>query len=287
MRKKFGFVILHYCSLDDTKRCVDSIREKCAYNTYHIAIVDNASPNGTGKNLKEIYQQDNDCTVLLNDKNLGFSRGNNVGFRYLRDQYDCDFICVMNSDVFLIDNSFEKMIEAEYNNKPFYVLGPDIITANAEQCNPMGNHRLTYKETKMKVCSLRIQLLLNSVNADELIHKVVLKIKKREKRKNIYRRNTRYENVKLHGCCWIFSKDYIKEYDGLNEGTFLYLEEDLLYLIMMKDHKRMVYSPKVHVYHAEDGSTNYIHKGRKKRRFILMNHLKSMQYIHEYLKNGG
>ena len=48
-KKKFGFVVLHYCTLDMTKKCIAAIQEKMAQADYEIVVVDNASGNGTGK----------------------------------------------------------------------------------------------------------------------------------------------------------------------------------------------------------------------------------------------
>ena len=50
-KKKFGFVVLHYCTLDMTKKCIAAIQEKMAQADYEIVVVDNASGNGTGKDL--------------------------------------------------------------------------------------------------------------------------------------------------------------------------------------------------------------------------------------------
>ena len=44
-----AFVILHYRAIDTTRSCVKSIRALAGDK--HIVIVDNASPNGTGKVL--------------------------------------------------------------------------------------------------------------------------------------------------------------------------------------------------------------------------------------------
>ena len=74
-----AFVILHYRAIDTTRSCVKSIRALAGDK--HIVIVDNASPDGTGKQLAEEFAASPDVTVLLHGKNDGFARGNNVGVR--------------------------------------------------------------------------------------------------------------------------------------------------------------------------------------------------------------
>ena len=48
-----AFVILHYRAIDMTKTCVERI--EALEGNSHIVIVDNASPNGTGRLLAEEY----------------------------------------------------------------------------------------------------------------------------------------------------------------------------------------------------------------------------------------
>ena len=66
---KFAFVILHYYTVDDTVECVNSIKELENYNNnVEIVIVDNASPNGSGKEIKEKYENDKKIHVILSER---------------------------------------------------------------------------------------------------------------------------------------------------------------------------------------------------------------------------
>ena len=138
-KTSIGFVILNYNEWQLTKKCIDSIMtlrlpDRCA--DVQIVVVDNASPNNSGILLKGIYEPvDRDdhvdnrfhIHVILNDKNSGFSSGNNVGYKYLKDNYDSDFIIAVNSDVLFIQHQFITILYELYENYPFHVAGPDII----------------------------------------------------------------------------------------------------------------------------------------------------------------
>ena len=102
----FGFVILHYCSINETINCIESIQSKIDNDNYYIVIVDNGSPNNTGKELEQQYANNRHCVVLLNKDNLGFARGNNVGFRYAKFILNCNYICMLKSDTKLISDNF-------------------------------------------------------------------------------------------------------------------------------------------------------------------------------------
>ena len=89
----FTFVILHYYTIEDTVNCVQSIKEIETYgNNVKIVIVDNASPNRTGKLIQEKYIDDPQIHVILSSENLGFANGNNLGFEYAKKQLKSDFI---------------------------------------------------------------------------------------------------------------------------------------------------------------------------------------------------
>ena len=74
---KFAFVILHYNVLEETEKCIESIKTRCDADDYAIIVVDNKSPNDSGSILNKKYADDTKVAVILNDKNLGFANGNN------------------------------------------------------------------------------------------------------------------------------------------------------------------------------------------------------------------
>ena len=77
----FSFVILHYISITDTIECIESILKNINYLKYYIIVVDNGSKNNSGNILKEKYKNNSNVKVILNENNLGFARGNNVGYK--------------------------------------------------------------------------------------------------------------------------------------------------------------------------------------------------------------
>ena len=121
-----AFVILHYRAIDTTRSCVKSIRALAGDK--HIVIVDNASPDGTGKQLAEEFAASPDVTVLLHGKNDGFARGNNVGVRWVCAHLDTDFTVVLNNDVEIPQHDFIPQIARIYAQHPFDLLGPDIVS---------------------------------------------------------------------------------------------------------------------------------------------------------------
>ena len=50
-------------------------------------------------------------------------------------------------------------------------------------------------------------------------------------------------NYKLHGAFWIFSPNYFEKFECLDESTFLYGEEDILFLHLRKNNLLTLYIP--------------------------------------------
>ena len=69
----FGFVVLHYGGIETTKECIAGIQYICGENS-EIVVVDNCSPDGSGRKLQDYYIDQKEVYVLLNSSNLGFAR---------------------------------------------------------------------------------------------------------------------------------------------------------------------------------------------------------------------
>jgi GT2 family glycosyltransferase len=287
---KIVFVILHYCTLQDTIECVNSIKHRIDTANYEILIVDNCSPNGSVNQLLKLYKEENKITILQNKENLGFARGNNIGFRHAKNECKSDFIVLLNNDTMLISDNFFNIILKEYDNNRFAVMGPHIITPQEPyNSNPGQDAVMTLAQLNKHICIVRIRLYFNYLYIDNIYDKFLKKIKNFTKNSitNVDRTKLRCENVQLHGCCLIFSPLYIEQFDGLDERTFLYREEDILYTQIMKRGLKTVYNPAIEIYHKESKSTEFIEKETlKKRRFKYKNLLRSNKVLKDViLKN--
>lgn len=269
MNKKIniGFVVLHYQVIEDTIQTVESICYNIDTDSYHIVIVDNASPNKTGESLLIKYEDNNKITVILSEKNEGFARGNNIGFDYLKGNYNPEFIVLLNNDVLFLEKEFYKKTLKEYNDSQFYILGPMILTADGKYiASPMRTKPITKEEIIFAIKEYKKNLLLNKICLWTVYSFFKQKKSRCRVKKNFfYKKICRQENVQIHGCCLIFSEQYIKRRDGLYNKTFLYCEEDILFLEALKNKYKIVYLPDIKIYHKEDMSTDYIYKSTRKK----------------------
>lgn len=259
-----AFVILHYQAIDETNDCIKTIKEKV--NTEkRIIVVDNCSPNKSGYKLYQYYNQDDEVEVMLLDSNLGFAKGNNIGYKAAKER-NPQYIIVMNNDAFIDCDNLEELIDKTYNETEFDIMGPDIysIRDNIHQ-NPHRMTNFTMDELKKQYRFLKLK---NNLKILLRIKYALPKLKKKEIKEKDYI-DMRLENVVLHGACYIYSNKYIKKHDCcLYDDTFMYYESYILNLLAVRENLKLVYDPEIKIRHHEDVATNMSHgKGYQKAVF--------------------
>lgn len=288
----FVFVILHYMSLDVTVECVNRIFTLFEGQSYQVIIVDNGSTDGSGAEIESIWKEKKNVTVILNEHNLGFARGNNVGYEFARTRFFPDYIIIMNNDILITDADFLLRIRRIYDNTLFHVLGPDIFSVRTGMHqNPVRLKGYSLDELQKTESKLRYEMKLFPT------HYIYVYCK--EKTKKIIKKILRYRldpgewnslaksdmilNPVLHGACYIFSKAFIEnEALAFNDGTFLYYEEDILHSYCMEKGYKMVYDSSMHVNHIEDVSTDAVCKSNYEKSYMKLKYsLESLRVLIE------
>ena len=289
---KISFVILNYRNSDETITCIESI-DKLNIKEKLIVIVDNGSNDGSKEKFGELYTNRSDVVTILLDENIGFSRGNNKGYEYIKNNFNCDFMVITNNDVIFPDIDLEKKLEAIYNENKFMILGPDIfVRETKEHQSPMylefPTKKSLIKELEMYkkyqnepqkwVIRRKFQVLKNKLCSNNfIINKFYSGIKNRKE----INYQKKYVNCCIQGACIIYSKDFIKkENKAFAPETFLYCEELLLYLRCKKNNYKIIYDPKIQIWH-EDSSTMKKISGNdlEKAKFTLPHHVKALQTL--------
>lgn len=271
-----AFVILHYQTIEETEKCVDSILSMNQADNARIVVVDNASPNGSGEILQEKWKNNARIEVILNKENSGFSRGNNVGCIYARDTWNPDYYVVANNDIVFEQKNFINLVEQEYVNSQFHVLGPDIYDmTNRVHQSPVSSH-------EPPIVQVRRTIVLNSLCL--MIYPIAYIAMKRyyrtqnEKAIDVDEFDKYQINPLIMGACIIFSKKYVEE--RLQESSELqpfypetrfYYEEAILCNWCRKNGKKIVYSPEIKVKHINGGATRSNKDDYNRIRFQMTN----------------
>lgn len=289
-----SFVILHFNVIDATNDLVRSIKTTIKNCKYRIIIVDNCSPNKSGKILYEQYSNDNEVEVVLLNANKGFARGNNAGIEFVRKNYVCKYICCINNDTLIFQENFYQLIDEEYKRSNSAVIGPKILLKDGSyQKSAYRLESLEYYKKLLTYFSNRkyTDITYNQGMKERIKSSIpFLYVKMKNVKDNLLGNKLLFKhyNVVLHGCCLIFTPVFFEKLDGFNPKTFLYHEEELLYISLLKADMKSVYCPSIKIKHLEDVSTNSVNRTNKEKiEFNNMNEVKSLNVLIRELESSN
>ena len=149
-----NIIVLNWNGWDDTKECIKSII-KSSYENYKIIVVDNGSEpksinnfvnwaenkfkqfiiydrpqaelGGVNENEKESDKipSNEKLVLILNNENLGFAKGNNVGIKY-SEKINADLVFLLNNDTVVTENAINILVKFLKCNEDYSVAIPQI-----------------------------------------------------------------------------------------------------------------------------------------------------------------
>ena len=281
-----SFVILHYKNITDTIECIESINKlKDNYEKSIIVVDNNTLSKEEAKELSK-YTKD----LILNDKNLGFANGNDLGCELAIKKYKPDFLCVINNDTVINQKDFVKRIYDSYEKTNFDIMGPKIITNDGDSVNPFYAYQTIEEiDERIKYSEKLIKIYSNSFLRFML--KIYMRIK------HIFKKPKKLKNgensqldVALHGCALIFSKKYYKKYkDVFYKGTFLYHEEEFLDYRRRVDHLITFYNSELEIFHKEGSSLSESFKDKPNYEKLIFRNkeiVKSLKELKRVIEEG-
>lgn len=264
MRRTVTFLILQYQTADQTEACVESIRllKDCGFEK-RIVIVDNCSTNGAFEQIAGKYSNDPAIDLLRTAKNLGFSAGNNFGYRAI-DRESTQYLVATNNDVIFFQEDFIDLVDKSHAAYDFDIVGPDILIPNSvfpdmlRNSNPIRRSLTTAQaiEQAKRVFSSAsltigaygergLQLALTKTEAGRKLMRAIYR-----KRGWELKPQQVQHGVTLQGACVIFGPRFLDCFDAaFFPETFLGFEEDILALRAKAEGLTSVYDPSIQVLH--------------------------------------
>lgn len=236
--KATALIILNYNGCADTLACVRSVLE---HNTAPVrfVVVDNASrpeqKDALALGLKEIFGErlrvaapgesalESEATLILNNENSGYARGNNVG---LEAAYKCpgvEYVMILNNDVLFVEDIIPPLIDKLRALPDCAIVSP-----------------ILFKSTELK--EYDINCARRNERVGEMIGKNFLhywrRLRKRSPQQvspgrylltNCSQTKGEIEIELPSGSCMLARKDLMQRIGSFDPNTFLYYEENILY----------------------------------------------------------
>lgn len=115
-------VILNWNGKALTLDCLKSLESVSTPNVAWV-VVDNASADGSVEAIREAYPER--AKIIVNDSNLGFSQGNNVGVRHALEA-DADYVLLLNNDTVVDPGLIDSLIAPMVADPGIGITGPKI-----------------------------------------------------------------------------------------------------------------------------------------------------------------
>ena len=114
-----AIILVNYKGYSDTLECIKSIK-KSTFTNYEIIVVENASGE-KDQFCKDTFINQH-STVLFAEHNGGFSSGNNIGIRYAHEQFNPEYILLLNNDTVVKEDTLEKLDNRAQNTDNLGIL---------------------------------------------------------------------------------------------------------------------------------------------------------------------
>lgn len=252
---KNGIVILNYNDSENTSLFLEDVKDYNVLN--YIIVVDNNSTDDSVKKLKKY--ENKKIRIVEAKENKGYAAGNNVGIKYLIENYDVDNIIISNPDIIVREEEIMKLV-SDLENEGIAVIAPNVK-------EPVGISRGWKLPTFLSE-------LVSNIPFFRRFEMTILSYSDKEFEKKL----TKVDVVK--GCFFIIKKAALKDIDYFDENTFLYYEE----IIMAKKLKEKGYISYIDneatVIHALSQSVD-----KSVKRIQKFKMLKDSQYYYEKYVN--
>ncbi len=137
MTVPIGFVCTNYNNSAFTRRAVETLSSVGGWDAVRVVIVDNCSREDDVAALRDLQQEYPEIVLLLNDTNVGYFPGLNLGIRCMRARFpDVATMVVGNNDL-EFPPAFLDEVRAVYAQLTHWaVLAPDLMTPDGVHQNP-------------------------------------------------------------------------------------------------------------------------------------------------------
>jgi GT2 family glycosyltransferase len=247
----FGYVCTNFNNTRFTQLAVKSLVDGGANSP--IVVVDNKSDDENRQLLKDLGASYSNVDLVLNDENVGYFPGLNIGLRHFRERYPgIDYIVVGNNDLVFPLEFSSKLWKVLPSLQSHAVISPDIVTVDGVHQNP---HVIS-------AISKRREVIYDLYYSSYVLAKVINTIAKLTKMFTDRRDEERWQEpgpiYQGHGACYILTPVFFEYFTELWAPSFLMGEEFFLSKQLNDRGLQVYYEPAIQVVHHWHASVGTI-----------------------------
>ena len=219
---KVSIIILNWNGLEYTIECLECLK-KIIYPNYEVIVVDNGSEGNDAQELKKRFGDY--IHVIQNDKNYGYTGGNNIGIRYALTSSSPDYFLILNNDVVLHRDSLTEMVNVAESDDAIGIVGPKVY----------------YSDVSNIIHSAGMKTDLRLVSFSSIGYKQL----------DTGKHNVQQDVDSLSGCCLLLKRETIHQVGTFDESYFCYWDDVDYCFRAEKVGFRIVYVPQAIAWHRK------------------------------------
>ena len=266
---QLSVIILNYNVRFFLEQCVASVQEALTNIDSEIIVVDNDSSDDSCEMIKSRFPN---VKLIKNNSNLGFPKGNNIGVAQAKG----DYICILNPDTVVAEDTFEKILAFAKKQENLGIVGCKLIDGS-------GNF---LPESKRGIPTPFVALtkifgLYKLFPSWELFNRYYAQ--------HLSENETGKVDI-LVGAFMIMKRNLYNEIGGFDENCFMYSDDIDLSFMVLKSGKNNYYFHETSVIHYKGESTVkdglYMKRFREAMQFFYKKHYKSSPLFDFFMKIG-
>ena len=266
---QLSVVILNYNVRYFLELCVLSVQEALLNIDAEIIVVDNNSTDDSCEMMKSRFPN---VKLIENATNSGFPKGNNIGV----EQAKGDYICILNPDTVVAEDTFDKILAFAEKQKNLGIVGCKLIDGTGNFLPESKRGTPTPWVAITKIFGLYQFFPKSSVF-------------NRYYAQHISENETGKVDI-LVGAFMVMKRDLYIEVGGFDENCFMYSDDiDLSYMVLKKG-KSNYYFHETSAIHYKGESTIkdglYMKRFREAMQFFYKKHFK-MSFLFDFFMKIG
>jgi GT2 family glycosyltransferase len=272
---QLSVIILNYNVRHFLELCVLSVQKALLNIDAEIIVVDNNSSDDSCKMMQLRFPN---IKLIKNKENLGFPKGNNIGVA----QANGDYICILNPDTVVAEDTFEKVLNfvtlsaVEVPNSNIGIVGCRLIDGTGNFLPESKRGIPTPWVAFTKIFGLYKlfpkSIFFNQYYAQHLQENETGKV------------------AILVGAFMVLKKELYNEIGGFDENCFMYSDDiDLSYRVLQKG-KNNYYFPETTIIHYKGESTvkdgTYMKRFQDAMNFFYKKHFSGSVFFTVFMKIG-